>query len=205
MKGLLMDTSSATLYAAVAIDGKTIAKREIKDAQRKQSELLLPTIKELLQEAGVSAKEIDYVVAGKGPGSYTGLRISLTASKVFALSLNIPLYLCSTLSLLRSIDDRPTICLLDAKANRSYIGIYEGDKCLLADQAMSNGDVISLFKEHSDYLVSGQVAQLGLDGIAVIDDPTIENLARGNKEENLSDALSAKPVYLKETYATPNL
>ena len=66
-------------------------------------------------------------------------------------------------------------------------------------------DVISLFKEHPDYLVSGQVAQLGLDGIAVIDDPTIENLARGNKEESLSDALSAKPVYLKETYATPNL
>ena len=71
----------------------------------------------------------------KGPGSYTGIRIALTIAKTIVFALNIPLYLVSSLQVMK-VGDKPTICLTNARSQRSYIGVYQGQKEILSDRIM---------------------------------------------------------------------
>ena len=71
-----------------------------------------------------------------------------------------------TVSSLRVLKDgnNPSICLINARSNRSYIGVYEGDKIILEDQIMANDEVIEYINEHKKYTVCGNVNYLSLKG-----------------------------------------
>ncbi len=196
--GLLLDTSNDTLRVALAGDEGILIKKEER-AGRRQSELLVPTIKELLSQIGKSGKEITYVVCGKGPGSYTGVRIGLTVAKTIALSLDIPLYLPSSLFLLKK-KDKPTMCFMDARNDRSYVAIYKGKEAILQDSAMENDEALEILKVHPEYEVGGDVSYLGLENPG---DDVISNLLEAKDEFFKAEALSARPVYLKEHYDAP--
>lgn len=198
--GLLLDTSTDNLRVALADDSTILASKEGKIGRR-QSELLIPTIQELLDSIGKKGKDLTYVVCGKGPGSYTGVRIGLTAAKVAAIALSIPLYLASSLYLLKK-GDRPTMCFMDARNSRSYVAVYQGKKALLEDCAMENGKALALLREHPDWTVGGEVSYLGLGNPG---DDVVANLLEAKDDAFKADALSARPVYLKEHYDVPNL
>jgi tRNA threonylcarbamoyl adenosine modification protein YeaZ len=95
---LAIDTSSAAVTAAVASVGagvELLASRVTIDA-RAHGELLAPSIEAGLREAGVGATELGAIVAGVGPGPFTGLRIGLVTAAVLADVLAIPAYgVCS--------------------------------------------------------------------------------------------------------------
>ena len=78
--GLLLDTSSKNLVVGL-YKGGILHYVEEKDVLKKQSELLVPSIKALLEEGGFAPLDMAYVVVGKGPGSYTGVRVGLTVAK----------------------------------------------------------------------------------------------------------------------------
>src|SRR5258708_17366566 len=59
-----------------------------------------PTIKKLIESAGIRLKEIDAVAVSNGPGSYTGLRIGLSTAKGLCYALNIPLIAIGTLDMM---------------------------------------------------------------------------------------------------------
>ncbi len=198
--GLLIDTSFTTLRVGLEADGKLIAKKEEK-AFRKQSELLVPYIKSLLEQTGYKGNDITLVVAGKGPGSYTGVRIGLTVAKTVALALNVPLYLVSSLYLLKA-GDQPTVCLMDARNKRSYMGVYEGDKVIMDDAAVANEEVAKVLSEHPEWKVGGDTAYLGIEHQ---EDDVFSNLLGAVKERYECDPLSARPSYLKEHYDVPHL
>ena len=196
MIAVLMDCSNVNLAIGLAKDHVLIAKKEY-EAWQQQSELLVAELDKLLKANQVERSEIGEVIVSKGPGSYTGVRIALTVAKVLSFALNCPLFLASSLEMMKA-GDAPTICLVNARSKRSYIGVYEGEKELLADTIYDNAQALDYIHAHPTYVLSGDLTYLGLEGKAI---DVMENLTHADTEKNRSkEPLAAKPVYLKDNY-----
>lgn len=88
---LAIETSGEPGSVALGTAGRTLA--EIVTAFRaRQSESLLPAIESLLARGGISAEQLEGVIVGAGPGSYTGLRIGAAAAKGLVHALGVPLH-----------------------------------------------------------------------------------------------------------------
>lgn len=129
MSSLILNIETATTNCSVSLakDGDTIALLEEDDKNYSHSERLHVYINDVLVKANVSLKEIDAVAVSKGPGSYTGLRIGVSAAKGLCFSLNIPLISVHTLEALShqvNIDDGFIVPMLDARRMEVYSSIY---------------------------------------------------------------------------------
>jgi tRNA threonylcarbamoyladenosine biosynthesis protein TsaB len=96
---LSFDTSTASLAAAIVRDG-VVLDSIISFTERNHSVRILSEIKELLRRNGLRGNDLDAVAAGQGPGSYTGVRIAVTAAKTLAWAWNKPLLGISSLEAL---------------------------------------------------------------------------------------------------------
>ena len=131
MRLLAIDTSSNLLSLAL-FNNQNIIAFENNQSQMQHGVLLLPKIKELLSSNQVTAKEIDGIIIGMGPGSYTGLRIGVTAAKMWAVSQNIPVYPVSSLAVMAlSVDpsDKKVaiVPIVDARRESCYTAVYQAD------------------------------------------------------------------------------
>ena len=192
MYQLLLDSSNIFLSVGLAKDGKLVDKISY-EAWQRQSEMMVTEVGNILKRNNTDKTELDAVVVGIGPGSYTGVRIGVTIAKTIAYSLKIKLYIKSSLSLLKH-QKFPTICVFNARSGRSYLGVYEGKNVILKDTVLENDKVLEYIKEHPDYLVCGDTYQLGLESA---DFDIIENLADFNKDDEV-DVFRCNPVYLKD-------
>ena len=98
---LLLETSGTILSVALSQDGKVIADRVCREP-RMQASLTAPLVKEVLDAAGLKAKDLDAVCVSKGPGSYTGLRVGTSTAKGICFGAGVPLIAVSTLDILAS-------------------------------------------------------------------------------------------------------
>ncbi len=196
MYSVLIDTSNTDLAVGLAKDHVLVDEIEY-EAWQKQSEFLVAELDKIFKKNRISRKDVSEVIASKGPGSYTGVRIALTVAKVMAFALKVPLYLVSSLEVEKTVG-KPTICLMNARSKRSYIGVYQEERILLPDQIMNNDDVLKYIESHKEYAVSGDTEYLG---IKALDVDVIGNLIHADIERNLiKDPITAKPVYLKDNY-----
>lgn len=131
MRLLAIDTSSNLLSLAL-FNNQNIIAFENNQSQIQHGVLLLPKIKELLASNQVTAKEVDGIIIGMGPGSYTGLRIGVTAAKMWAVSQNIPVYPVSSLAVM-ALSVEPSdkkvaiVPIVDARRESCYTAIYQID------------------------------------------------------------------------------
>lgn len=196
MISLLLDTSYTNLSVGLVKDHELLDKTEY-EAWQRQSEYLIQEIDSILSRNGVEKEDIDEIIVSKGPGSYTGVRIAMTVAKVMALALNKSLFSVSSLEVYKN-PSKTSICLMNARSKRSYIGIYDGENIILPDQTMTNEEVLKLISEHPDYEICGDTNYLGIEGKLY---DVLSNLKDADIERNREkDILAAKPVYLKETY-----
>lgn len=107
-------------------------------APREHTKVLLPMVSELLAESGLSLSELDALVLGRGPGSFTGLRIAAGVVQGLAFSADRPVVLVSTLAMLAQpwIDrgHHAVIAAMDARMGEVYWGAYRSDDQGLARQ-----------------------------------------------------------------------
>ncbi len=192
MYQLLLDSSNILLSVGLAKDGKVVDKISY-EAWQRQSEMMVTEVDNILKRNNLTNKDLDGVVVGVGPGSYTGVRIGVTIAKTIAYALKIKLYAKSSLSLLKH-PDFPTICLFNARSGRSYFAVYEGKKVIVKDSVLENEKVIGYIKAHPDYLLHGDTYQLGLESSEY---DIIGNLADFDQNDEV-DAFKLKPVYLKD-------
>ncbi|MFD0717255.1 tRNA (adenosine(37)-N6)-threonylcarbamoyltransferase complex dimerization subunit type 1 TsaB [Paenibacillus sp. GCM10027626] len=96
---LALDTSTASMAAAL-LRGGEIAGSVQSLAERNHSVLTVPKLKALLDECGVEPEELDGIAIGKGPGSYTGMRIAVTVGKTLAWAWQKPVVGISSLEAL---------------------------------------------------------------------------------------------------------
>ena len=124
MNILALDTS--TEYCSVALwdDGAVQEQREL--AGQKHSEMLIEMLDALLKQAGVKLAQIDGIAFGKGPGSFTGVRIACGATQGLAFGANLPVAGVCTLEALAEASGRPrVIAALDARMGEIYHAAYE--------------------------------------------------------------------------------
>ena len=193
MYTVLLDSSNTNLSVGLARDNLLLENISY-EAWQQQSEYMIPELNKLLEKYSVKKEEISAVMVAKGPGSYTGVRIAITIAKTMAVALGCKLYAVGSLRVQKD-GKNPSICLINARSGRSYIGVYEGNDTLLEDQIMKNDEVLKYIADHPSYSVCGDVKYLGLE--VKENNNVLEML---NLKEALEDVnpLSLKPVYMKD-------
>ena len=195
---VLLDSSNTNLSVGVAKDNLLLECISY-EAWQRQSEYMILELDKLFTKYGIAKDGISDVIVAKGPGSYTGVRIAITIAKTIATALDAKLYAVSSLRVLKN-HTKPSICLINARSGRSYIGVYEGTKTILEDQIMKNEDVLKYIEEHPEYSVCGETKYLGIEGHI---SNNIEEMISLKESLDSLNPLSLKPVYMKEEYAKP--
>lgn len=195
MYSLLLDSANRDLNVGLAKDNQIIDRISYQAWQR-QSELMAVEVDAILKRNNISAKDIGEVVVTIGPGSYTGIRIALTIAKTLAFALDIKIYAVSSL-ISQKGRHQPTISVINARSNRSYVAIYDADgQVLVEEKVWPNDELIAWIKGNADFIVSGDAKYLGIDAYQPsVLDGMLEAKKKSVPVENI---LTLKPVYLKD-------
>ena len=129
MKILAIETSTEACSAALGIDNSCIYRHQI--APRKHTELILPMIDSLLNEANIKLNSLDAIAFGRGPGAFTGVRIAISVTQGLAYPYDIPVIPISTLAILAQQFSNKYDCIaasFDARMKEIYWGLYRKNK-----------------------------------------------------------------------------
>jgi len=216
---LNIETSTKNCSVSIADNGKIVAMKELNNGNYSHAEVLHPFIEDILKEAGMLIGELEGVAVSKGPGSYTGLRIGVSAAKGLSFALNIPLISIDTLHSLShaiTVEAGTIVPMLDARRMEVYAAVFDKThKQIRTIEAEIIED-----SSFSEYLALGKVYFLG-DGaqkcketithknaIFVSDKfPSSEQMAVLSHEKFLrketEDLAYFEPFYLKDFIVIP--
>jgi tRNA threonylcarbamoyladenosine biosynthesis protein TsaB len=128
---LNIETATKNCSVSIAKNGATILCKQIAEQGYSHAEKLHVFIEELLNEAKISSSELIAIAISQGPGSYTGLRIGVSAAKGLCYALDIPLISVDTLSVLanqvKNIDGL-IVPMIDARRMEVYSAIFNSKK-----------------------------------------------------------------------------
>ncbi|WP_108946343.1 tRNA (adenosine(37)-N6)-threonylcarbamoyltransferase complex dimerization subunit type 1 TsaB [Shewanella halifaxensis] len=153
---LALDTCTESCSAAASHNGEVYSEQA--DAPREHSQRLLPMVKSVLAQADLKLKDVDVIAYGRGPGSFTGIRICTSITQGLALGQELPVIGISTLAAMAqsAIDDgaKQVLAAIDARMGEVYWGQYiavDGIATLVNDEVVSAPEsiVLSLDVEQS--------------------------------------------------------
>lgn len=127
---LNIETATKNCSVSIAKNGETIFCKEIAEEGYSHAEKLHVFIEEVIAESGITVQDLGAIAVSQGPGSYTGLRIGVSAAKGLCFALNIPLIAVDTLQTLASkanVSDGKIIPMLDARRMEVYSEIFNAD------------------------------------------------------------------------------
>ena len=120
---LNIETSTKNCSVSIAKNGQVLALKELNNGNYSHAEVLHPYILDVLNEVKITTKDIDAVAVSKGPGSYTGLRIGVSAAKGLCFAFDKPLISINTLKSLANsikIENGVIVPMLDARRMEVY-------------------------------------------------------------------------------------
>lgn len=220
MKILALDTSNRPLSVAVLEDDTLLAETTLNMA-RKHSTTLMPIISEMLKKSDTTPQDLDRIVVSAGPGSYTGLRIGVTAAKTLAFTLNKELVGVSSLELLATNCQNDTnellVPIFDARRENVFAGVYQNKAGklveVLPDQHLSVVELCEFLKDKKACLI-GADAKVYRERFEELltagnyrfsapkdDYPSAYLLGLLGKECPVADTLTFVPHYLRLTQA----
>ncbi len=133
---LVLDASSSLCSVALQVNG--VHYHITEEQPRRHAQRLLPMVDELIQQAGISKTSLNGIAYGRGPGSFTGIRIAASVMQGIALALNIPVAGISSLqavaqAALLQNDAMSVMAIMDAHMGEVFWGHYvrDGDSCRL--------------------------------------------------------------------------
>lgn len=224
MKLLALDTATDACGVALWLDGATIAREQL--MPRGHAELVLPMCEAVLAEAGLALSALDGIAFGRGPGSFTGVRIATSVAQGLAFGAGRPVVAVSDLAALargawRKHGWTRVIAALDARMGEIYAGAFtldgEGVPTAVGAEAVGAAASVTL-PDDGQWAVAGP-------GWSVHGDELRSRLGRragggdGKLLPNAVDvaalgaaafaaggggaARSARPVYLRDKVAEP--
>ena len=131
MKFLALDTSTEACSVALALDGQILVLDEV--CPQQHSKRILPMLQQLLSDAGVSLYQLDGIIFGRGPGSFTGVRIGVSVAQGLAFGADLPVFGVSTLAAMAqaaAVQQNATevIAAIDARMAEVYIAAFTLDE-----------------------------------------------------------------------------
>ena len=134
---LALETATEACSVAIILDdGQVLSRYEY--SPRLQTQLLLPMVDELLAESGLSASQLTAVAYSRGPGSFTGVRISAAAAQGLAFGWDLPVLAISSLQTMAQTAYRlaafeRVVTIFDARMNEVYVAAYELQQGLMQE------------------------------------------------------------------------
>jgi len=135
---LAIETSSRVGSVALQVDER-IVEREIA-TPRAQTAVVLALVDQLLTEVGAKVDDLEALVFGRGPGSFTGLRVAAAVVQGLGFATGVPIVGVSSLQALaqRRLEERSfelALCCIDARMGEVYVGSYRADAGLVAAES----------------------------------------------------------------------
>ena len=127
MKILALETSAKAVSAAVTENGKVLCSG-YQDTGLTHSRTLMPIVEHILKNTGMTMAQIDAVAVAAGPGSFTGIRIGVSAAKGLAFAMEKPAIAVSALAAMArnvAFCDGLIICAMDARRSQIYNALFE--------------------------------------------------------------------------------
>ena len=219
--GIILNIETSTKNCSVSISNGTeiIQSKELNTGGYSHAEKLHPFIQDCMQAAGLSFSDLDAVAVGKGPGSYTGLRIGVSAAKGLCFANDLPLIAMNSLEVLarsQNISSGVIIPLIDARRMEVYSAVFDPQFNWVRETQAEIIDADSF----ASYLEKGPVYFLG-DGAEKCKDvithenahfvdhafPSAQNMINISHEkfaqQEVEDVAYFEPYYLKNFVATP--
>ncbi|HMB63443.1 MAG TPA: tRNA (adenosine(37)-N6)-threonylcarbamoyltransferase complex dimerization subunit type 1 TsaB [Eudoraea sp.] len=162
---LNLETATTNCSVSVAKNGTLLALKEHNSANYSHSEQLHHFIKTTLEEARVAIENLDGIAVSKGPGSYTGLRIGVSAAKGLCFSLDLPLISVPTLESMAhqiKINEGVIIPVLDARRMEVYSCVFDQNHKMTREtraEIVSAGSFLELAQKGSVYIIGSGAAK----------------------------------------------
>lgn len=149
MNTLILDSSTATLYVAVIKDNFVFEKYI--SGRNDHAKNIVNCIDLLLKDAELRVDDLNRIIVGYGPGSYTGVRMAVTVGKMMAVFKKIQLYTISTLKLMASGYFGVVKASIDARRGNAFSAIFDmNNDTNILDEGLYSYEQLSEFKFDSE-------------------------------------------------------
>lgn len=221
---LAIETSTTACSAALYADGDIQQRYAL--APRQHAALILPMIESLLVEAGIKVTQLDALAFGRGPGSFTGVRIAASVVQGIAFAAELPVVPVSTLAALalgamRESGEAQVLAALDARKNEVYWGAYrhvdedlarlQGEECVCLPGTIAEPQHRNWVGAGSGWAAYGPLLLERTGGRVLRVLPDLEPVARdvarlaldAFRKGRVVSAEQVCPVYLRNNVADP--
>jgi len=213
---LCLETATTNCSVALSIDGETKIVKEDNSLTYSHAERLHGFIEEVLKEANIEKQQLDAIAVSKGPGSYTGLRIGVSAAKGLCFALDRPLIAIPTLQSLASQviidnDAEYIVPMIDARRMEVYSAIYDSNGAQLREtqaQILDESAFAKSLTQGKAYFIGNGVAKFAEickhENAVFIEGklPSAKEMSKLAQERfingDLEDLAYFEPYYLKD-------
>lgn len=181
MKTLVIDTSTNILGVAI-LNGTELIGQKVTKVNQDHSSRLMPAIVELMEDISIEPHDLQKIIVGEGPGSFTGIRIGVTVAKSLAWALDIPVVGVSSLESLAyqaKLREGLVCTFFDARRENVFAGIYR----------VTNGEVTSVKQDANLSFLDLAENLLSLNEKVVLLSPDIKKF-----EDLMSEELKALAI-----------
>ena len=161
---LNIETSSKNCSVSISENGKIIGLKEQSFDEYSHSKSLHVFIDEIFKQTKLSPQKLSAVAISEGPGSYTGLRIGVSAAKGICVALNLPLIAIDTMQILaRKIEcaEGYIISAMDARRDEIYYSVFKSNNCKIPIKVGKTDCMIITSDSFSNYFESSTVNFVG--------------------------------------------
>lgn len=216
---LILAVETSTEYCSVALATEETVTSVCRQVGQQHSSAIMPMIDQVLTQQGVTAAELDGIAYGKGPGSFTGVRIACGVTQGLALAHSLPVVgICTLQALAHDSGHANVLAVLDARMNQVYLAAYRrcasgGDWETVVAPCLSAPDTLpslpgqgwygagSGFKVLTEPLLQ-HASLCGYEAAAVPQASAVAALAWPLfKHGRTDDAAAAVPLYLRDKVA----
>ncbi|MGV1011003.1 MAG: tRNA (adenosine(37)-N6)-threonylcarbamoyltransferase complex dimerization subunit type 1 TsaB [Flavobacterium sp.] len=210
---LNIETATKNCSVSLASNGTTIVGKEIAELGYSHAEKLHLFIEEVLSEAGISLSDLKAIAVSQGPGSYTGLRIGVSAAKGLSYALQIPLIAVDTLESLAqqvTAEDGFIIPMIDARRMEVYSAIFNSKKekirevqaQIITEESFSDISETVYFIGDSNEKVKSVLTKSNFVFLDAIIYPSAKEMSgisyKKFQEKDFVDVAYFEPYYLKD-------
>ncbi|MCK5388611.1 MAG: tRNA (adenosine(37)-N6)-threonylcarbamoyltransferase complex dimerization subunit type 1 TsaB [Candidatus Izimaplasma sp.] len=196
LKRLLIDSATKYLYIALYEDLECLGKY-YQSGNNDHSTKLMVEIERIFKLNNMKIADLDEIIIGIGPGSYTGLRIGVVVAKMFGWNNDITVKTISSLAMIASSysGEELIVSEIDARRGNSFIGVFKnkGKGLFLAEE-----ELLTNLEDYTNSLENPyKIVSNG--------EPNLERILNSNLLTEVKDIHSLNPNYLRITEAERNL